>query len=183
MSRQTSTDARDDVALLLGSDHDLGAFYARHERPVLGYFLRRTGRPELAADLTAETFARVIESRSRFRAELGEPRAWLFAIARNVLTRSYDLGRVEDAARREVAMQPLVFEDGDLARIAEQSDELAIEALRLLPAGQAEAVKGRIVDELSYDELAAQLGCSPSVVRKRVSRGLRSLRSQLEGRR
>lgn len=183
MARGTQVEQRDDVALLLGSQVALGEFYERYERAVLGYFLRRTGRADLAADLTAETFARVIESRKRFRPELGEPRSWLFAIARNVLTRSYDLGRVEDAARREVAMQPVVLEDADLLRISEQSDELAVEALRLLPAEQAEAVKGRIVDELAYDTLAAQLGCSESVVRKRVSRGLRGLRAQLEGRR
>lgn len=171
------------MSLLLGSPAALGAFYERYERAVLGYFLRRTGRADLAADLAAETFARVIESRHRFHAELGEPRSWLFAIARNVLTRSYDLGRVEDAARREVAMQPLVFEDADLLRITEQSDDLAIEALRLLPPDQAQAVRGRIVDELAYDALAAQLGCSESVIRKRVSRGLRNLRAQLEDRR
>lgn len=172
-----------DVALLLGSAGELGAFYSRYERAILGYFLRRTGRAELAADLAAETFARVIEARHRFQPELGEPRSWLFAIARNVLTRSYDHGRVEDAARRAIAMQPLVLEDEDLARIVDASDDLALAALQLLPSEQAEAIEGRVIDELGYDELAARLNCSESVVRKRVSRGLKELRTHLEGRR
>jgi DNA-directed RNA polymerase specialized sigma24 family protein len=33
------------------------AFYDRHETAVVGYFTRRTGDPEVAADLTAEVFA------------------------------------------------------------------------------------------------------------------------------
>jgi DNA-directed RNA polymerase specialized sigma24 family protein len=41
-------------------------------------------------------------------------------------------------------------------------------------------VKGRVLHERSYDELALSLRCSQSVVRQRVSRGLRSLRQTLE---
>ncbi len=48
-----------------------------------------------------------------------------------------------------------------------------------LPALEREAVRWRVVDELGYDQIAAQLGCSAMVVRKRVSRGLRRLRDQL----
>ena len=49
------------------------AIYLRYREPVLGYFARRVGEPEVAADLMAETFARALvsyrtappESRSR----------------------------------------------------------------------------------------------------------------------
>lgn len=169
-----------DVELLLGPAAELAPFYARYERPVLGYFLRRTGRADLAADLTAEVFARVIESRGRFDPALGEPRSWLFAIARNVLTRSYDQGRVEDATRQALEFEPLVLADEALDAIEGAADELVGEALAVLPPEQAEAIRGRVLDERSYDDLADQLGCSPSVVRQRVSRGLRSLRTRME---
>lgn len=170
-----------DVDLLLGSPQDLGEFYRRYEPALMGYFLRRVQRAELAADLTAETFARVIETRSRFDPDLGAPRAWLYGIARNVLTRSFDRGRVEDAARVALAMVPLVLEDADLQRITDASEELALAALRDLPHEQVEAITGRVVEGLGYDELAGRMSCSESVVRKRVSRGLASLRSDLEG--
>jgi RNA polymerase sigma-70 factor (ECF subfamily) len=35
------------------------------------------------------------------------------------------------------------------------------------------------VDERPYDEIAAELRCSESVVRKRVSRGVQSIRAKL----
>jgi DNA-directed RNA polymerase specialized sigma24 family protein len=43
-----------------------GEFYARHESAVLGFMRRRTGDPELAADLTAETFAAALVSVRRY---------------------------------------------------------------------------------------------------------------------
>jgi RNA polymerase sigma factor (sigma-70 family) len=49
-----------------------------------------------------------------------------------------------------------------------------------LPAPQRDAVRARVVEGRGYEEIADELKCSPSVVRKRVSRGLRTMRSQME---
>lgn len=185
MARTKPSGAAADAELLAGDACAFGAFYRRHEDALLGYFLRRTQQPDLAADLTAESFARALAGRRGFDAERGEARGWLFGIARNVLASSLERGRVEDDARRRLAMEPLVLDDADLERIAgtpPAAAEAALAALAALPAEQAQAVTGRVVDELSYDELAARLDCSESVVRKRVSRGLKTLRTELEGR-
>ncbi|CAA9498672.1 MAG: hypothetical protein AVDCRST_MAG53-2278 [uncultured Solirubrobacteraceae bacterium] len=52
----------------------------------------------------------------------------------------------------------------------------------LLPQGQRHAVWARVVEEREYVDIARELRCSQSVVRKRVSRGLQGLRTQLEER-
>ncbi len=44
----------------------------------------------------------------------------------------------------------------------------------------AETFAAALEASARYDEIAADLSCSPSLVRKRVSRGLRRLRSDLE---
>jgi DNA-directed RNA polymerase specialized sigma24 family protein len=49
-----------------------------------------------------------------------------------------------------------------------------------LPADQRVAVEARIVDDRSYADIASEMRCSESVVRKRVSRGLATLREQIE---
>jgi RNA polymerase sigma-70 factor (ECF subfamily) len=41
------------------------------------------------------------------------------------------------------------------------------------------AIEAHHLEERGYAEIAAELQCSESVVRKRVSRGLASLRTQL----
>jgi RNA polymerase sigma-70 factor (ECF subfamily) len=171
---------RSDADLLRGDAHAFAAFYRRHEDAVLGYFLRRTRQADLAADLTAEAFARALAGRDRFDPARGDAGAWLFGIAHHLLVSSLEHGRVEDEARRRLGMQPLVLGDDDLARIERLDHAPASAALAALPADQRNAVAGRVVEELGYEELAARLDCSPGVVRQRVSRGLRALRARLE---
>jgi RNA polymerase sigma factor (sigma-70 family) len=171
----------DDAQLLAGDAEAFGVFYARHEDAVLAFFLRRVRRADLAADLTAETFAAALGSRRTHDPERGEARGWLFGIARNVLASSLRRGRVEDDARRRLGLERLVLDDAALARVEELVGAPALGALEELPPEQRAAVAGRVVEERSYEELAAALRCSESVVRQRVSRGLRTLRSRLEG--
>lgn len=101
----------EDEALLNGDAHAFAAFCRLHEDAVLGFFLRRTGKPELAADLTAETFARALEGRQRFDASIGDTGAWLFGIARHLFMRSLQNGLVDDSTRRRLGMEPLALDD------------------------------------------------------------------------
>lgn len=177
--------SRTDADLLAMTPADPDAFaelYRRHEREVLGYFMHWCRSPELAADLMAETFAAAFESAPRFRRELGEPRAWLFGIARHVLLRSIRRGRVEDRTRRRFGMAVLVIDDEALERVeAAASGKKAVAfALEGLSEVLREAVAGRVVDEREYRELAEVLQCSESVVRQRVRRGLAQMRDHLE---
>ena len=70
------------LASARGEPAAFGAFYRRHEDGVLGYFLARVGDEEVAADLTAETFAAALASAHRFRPRKTPASAWLFGIAR-----------------------------------------------------------------------------------------------------
>jgi RNA polymerase sigma factor (sigma-70 family) len=156
-----------------------GAFYRRHEDRMLSYFLARVGDPEVAADLTAETFAAALVSAHRFRPRREPAAAWLFGIARNTLAMSRRQGRVEARARRRLGMAPLVLTDELVERIGELDDK-ALELVNDLPADQQQALRARVIDERDYDDIAKDMRCSEAVVRKRVSRALGTLRTQLE---
>jgi RNA polymerase sigma-70 factor (ECF subfamily) len=164
------------------ADRDaFASFYGRYERPVAAFFVRAVGSGELAADLTAETFAEALSSARRFDPALGRASAWLFGIARHVLARSRERGRVEDRARRRLGLPPLALDDELIERIeAAGADMRALELLEGLPDDQRVALSARVVEELGYGEIAARLSCSESVVRKRVSRGLAALRVRLK---
>jgi RNA polymerase sigma factor (sigma-70 family) len=173
----------DDTVLLQSDAYAFAVFYRRHEDAVLGFFLRRTRSADLAADLAAETFARALEGRKRFDASVGDAGAWLFGIARNLLATSQQRGRVDDSVRRRLGMEPLLLDDEALARIDALDEDPALTALDGLPPDQRAAVVGRVIEEKGYADLAYQLRCSESVVRQRVSRGLRTLRNELEAER
>ena len=156
-----------------------GAFYRRHEDRVLSYFLARVGEPEVAADLTAETFAAALASSHRFRPRRKPAAAWLFGIARNNLAMSRRRGRVEARARRRLGMAPLALTDESVERIT-ALDRSALALVDALPGDQQDAVRARVIDEREYAEIAQDLRCSEAVVRKRVSRGLGTVRARME---
>lgn len=155
-------------------------FYERYSEEILGYFRRRTGDPDTALELTAETFSQAWVARDRFEdRHQGSGAPWLYGIARNVLLMSIRRG----ALKARTATRLGVLERLDLggagvaapeARWAEGADEL----LDSLPLSQQEALRLRIVDELTYDEVADALGTTRSTARMRVHRALTALRKQ-----
>jgi RNA polymerase sigma factor (sigma-70 family) len=185
MASLPHSSASDDELLSLTRDEPeaFGVFYDRFEVEVLGFFWRATRRADLAADLTAEVFAAALSSAAGFNPQLGTARAWLFGIARHELADAWRRGRVEDETRRRLGLEPLLLSDEALERIDELGARGSAGALRLLeglPEDQRLAVEGRVLEERDYEELAQRLACSQSVVRQRVSRGLRNIRKRLE---
>ena len=167
----------------VGNREEFTAFYRRYERPVLTYLARRVGDPQLAADLCAETFAAALVGAASYRPVHESAAPWLFGIARNVVSGSFRAGRVAAAARARLGMrEPLVLSDQDLERVEElaSSDASVLALLEDLPAAQRKALEARVLDELSYRDVARRLECSELVARKRVSRGLSTLRARLE---
>src|SRR5271166_5199686 len=167
-----------------GSSPDaFAAFYDRYEASVVGYFARRTGDPELAADLAAEVFAAALGASHRYRPETPSAAGWLFTIAHNKLLKSLRRGRVEADARRRLGIhEPIELAAGELERVESTAgaNGWVVELLDRLPPLQRDAIRARIVDERSYPDIAGELQTSELVVRKRVSRGLSRLRAEME---
>jgi RNA polymerase sigma-70 factor (ECF subfamily) len=152
---------------------DFTTLYREQARVVAGYFLRRVGDTEVAADLTAETFAAALAGVKRYDPTRGEPVEWLFGIAHHQLARYHRRGSVDDKARRRMRMERLELSDA----AAEQLEAEAM--LDHLPASERELVRARVIDERPYPELAAAAGVSEPAVRQRVSRALSRLRKEL----
>jgi len=175
------TTVRTDDALLAGGDPAaFERFYVRHAETLLGFFARRTRDPELAADLTAETFAAALAGRRRYRAEAGPASAWLYGIAMHKLTDAQRRGYAERRARKRLGMERLELDDDDYARIeslAEASGATAL--LEGLAPDQRDAVRAHVLEGRGYPEIAASLDTSETVVRKRVSRGLSAIRKRM----
>ena len=168
---------------LLGSDdpEDFGVFYDRHIRALLGYFARRTGDPEVAADLAAETFASALVARRRFRPGGAPAGAWLYTIAHRRLADYHRKGRVDDRLRRSLAMERRPVGDDDARMIRMLGDDTATTLLAALPGDQRDAIAAHVVGDRGYGEVAVELHLTEAAVRQRVSRGLRTLRRRIGG--
>lgn len=168
------------LRLSASSEDAFSVFYRRYERLVAGWLMRQTGRPELAADLTAEVFAGAYLGAARFR-DSGEPAgAWLVGIARHKLLHSWRRDRTEASARRRLAMAHVELCDESLAAIERLGSCRLVELLDGLPVDQRDAVRARVIDELDYEQVASIARVSPAAARKRVSRGLAAMRRQFD---
>ena len=169
----------DEDLLASGQPEHFGCFYQRHVREVLGYMMRRTGDPEAAADLTAETFAAAIVARRRFRPGVAPAGAWLLTIAHRKLVDYQRRGFAEERARRRLAMERRPLAEEDTALIRALGEDVTLDRWKELPADQRTAIQARVLDERPYQDIASELGTSETAVRMRVSRGLASLRGRL----
>lgn len=179
-----------DGELLRRAGRDVDAFdvlYRRHETIVAGYLVRRTRDPELAADLTSETFATALLNAKRFRDDGQPATAWLVGIARHLLMRTWERGATERRALERLGAQREERADDTLDRVAalaasDDPQNPLSRALAALPPDQREAIEAHVFDERSYAEVADDLGVPAATVRQRVSRGLTRMRTTLNGR-
>lgn len=160
-----------------------GLFYDRHHLTLLGALRHRVGSIEVALDLTAEVFATALERCEHFADHgPGSAKAWLFGIARFKLIDRYRDGAAEDRARKRLGMPQLTVDDVELdaleARLAAEQTGIR-DALDALPSDEHDAIRARVVDDDAYPAIAERFSVSESVVRQRVSRGLRRLRTNL----
>lgn len=165
---------------------ELTRLYERHARSLLVFFQRRVDDPELAVDLMSDTFTLALERAPQFRGETDEQLSgWLWSIAQSVLRENE---RRDESARRgarRLGRERRALTDREIERIEELA---ATEPLRRavarsldrLPAEQREAVRLRVVEGLSYSQVATHLGLTPSGTRTRVTRAMRHLRGMLE---
>jgi RNA polymerase sigma-70 factor (ECF subfamily) len=160
---------------------DVAELYDELSKRLLVYFTRRTYDGEAALDLTAETFARALAGRRKYRGTThAEAQGFGWGIARNVLGEFFERGRVEQRALKRLNLKAPVATDDEIARIEELAElgdlRAAVQqALDDLQADQREALNLRIVQELDYATIARRLNVSEQTARARVSRGLKRL--------
>jgi RNA polymerase sigma-70 factor (ECF subfamily) len=156
-------------------------FYRQYVEAVQRFVARRVDDPYLAADLTADVFVAVIDSAGSYRRGRGEPVAWLFGIARNVVADEHRRKAKERHTAARIRGRELVDQD-DLAALHEQIDSAAAARglyrdLALLPAGERAVLELVALDDLSVSEAGKALGIGSVAARVRLHRARRRLQS------
>ena len=167
----------------MGAERDLwedfGAFYRSELDVVLAFCFRRTGDPERAADLAAEVFAAALIARRGYRPDRGPVRQWVLGIAANKVADALRRDHVERHAQQQLGIPEISWSGEDLDRVLSTADRSFQDLLEALPSDQQAAVRARVLNELTYPEIARASGVSEQSARKRVSRGLATMRRRL----
>ena len=147
---------------------------ASHYEDVYRFAYRMSGNQGDAEDLTQQTFLTACRKLSQLR-DLSKGRSWLFTIVRNVFLKSLKHNDVELSTFEE----SIVAVD-EPHHLNLDFDEEALEiALRNLPETYRTPILLYYFEEIGYKEIAEMLEVPIGTVMSRLSRGKKSLRSQL----
>jgi RNA polymerase sigma factor (sigma-70 family) len=131
--------------------------------------------------VVGEVFLRAVRALERFEGDRRAFRAWMFALARNVVIDEHR--RV--FRRRTVPLPPDVLAELGPTQDAEEEAIRALAEARVrraiagLTAEQRDVLLFRILGDLTIDEVAAALGKRPGAVKALQARGLDRLRRDL----
>lgn len=191
--------AADIAAARRGDPRAVDSLFARNLPPLVAFIRSRAGKAvaarESAVDIAQSVFREVLQDVDKIELK-GEAafKNWLFMQAtRKVLDRAKFLQR----ERRNVAREVELPEAGPAAdamlacyaSIATPSQHAAAReelarfeaAVQQLPEAQRDAVTMSRLMNLSYPQIAEQMGMTESAVRGLVARGLAALSSHLDG--
>ena len=160
---------------------DQGAFtaiYERYSAAIYRYIYFRVGEAELAEDLQAEVFLRMLEGLHRYEDRGWPISAWLYRIARD---------RTIDIMRRRRNRQHVPLEawggscDGPENSVGAQLEyEELNRTLNDLTDEQRQVIQMRFMGEMSIQEVASKLGRTEGSVKALQHRGLQSLARRLQ---
>jgi len=166
----------------------------KYQSRIFNIILKMCGNPDDAAELTQETFVKVIESIDKFKGR-SSFYTWLFRIAVNltlnycqrharIATRSLDAQETEPDGTAESLLRDFLSDDrvADPAMVAQSRElcDLAMESLLKLEEPQRAVIALRDIEGMNYNEIADVLNIEVGTVRSRLSRARSNLREILE---
>jgi RNA polymerase sigma-70 factor (ECF subfamily) len=155
-------------------------WYEAYGAPVYNYFRFHVPLPDVAEDLTAETFLKVVRAVDRFDPSRGTAKAWILTVARNVLSdwrrrarlRQYvALGTMHDLIYEAPSPEERLLREEEIGRL--------LDAVATLGETDRELIGLRYGSGLDTAEVAQILGTSEGSVRTRLWRALGKLRGVL----
>lgn len=149
--------------------HTVEVLYNAHHSWLNSWLRRKLGCPDSAADLTQDTFMRVLTTRNP--QPVLEPRAFLTTIAKRVLFNHYRRQDLERAYLDTLAQIPeqVAPSEEERAIILQTLTELD-QLLDGLPRAVKQAFLLAQVDGLTYNEIARELGISLATVKRHLNK-------------
>ena len=160
-----------------------GRLYDTYYQPVFGFLYSRTGRSEVAKDLTSETFFQALKNLHRYKSRPGASfKSWLFAIAVAQIgnyyrSRSRFLEVTTDEAPEIIAhddFRPDAYRMGEM-RLSFRTNRVAAahdEQTQSTTSGYFDLA---LLPHMSVPEIAATLHMKEGTIKSHIHRALKKL--------
>ena len=148
---------------------DFERIYDDHAAALLSFLEYRTGNLELARDVHADTFERVLRTRWRFDPRKGSQKTWLYTIAMNVLRDQARRRAAETRAMERVSAGGGPSADWDESERLNDRDAVR-RGLATLPDDEREAIALYYGADLSVAEIARVTGTRATTIKGRLHR-------------
>lgn len=150
------------------------SLYVAHQPWLLGWLRRRMGNACDAADLSQDTWVRLIVSR-RLPQQQEEPRAYLVQIAKGLVVDLLRRRRLEAAYLEALALLPESFAPSPQERAIALQTLVRVDAvLDALPPRVREVFMLSQFEGLTYAEIAPRVGAAERTVRKHMRDALQA---------
>lgn len=189
--RMAAGDSEEEVSLLhrvaAGDPQSFGQLYERFSGVLFSTALRVLNDAEAAEDVRQEVFLQIWEKAPLYDAGRGKPLTWAMTLTRNRaidrLRSAQRRVRLGEDLKREISLE-LTSDDGSSSKAAEFTDRKTFVQLALgkLSADQRTALELAFFNGMTQSEIAERIGKPLGTVKARIRRGLKRLRSLLEGR-
>jgi RNA polymerase sigma factor (sigma-70 family) len=169
--RATCTDAAL-IQLSLAESERFATVFDRHAAEIYRYLAGRLG-PDVADDVTAETFLTAFRKRAQYDLDRADARPWLYGIATRLISdhRRTERRRARALARAPVAGPPEPFEDATAERLtAERMIRALAGALGTLSAADRDLLLLVAWTDLTYGDIGQALGIATGTVASRLHR-------------
>lgn len=159
----------------------LAAIYDRYEAKIFSYVFHRVGDANVAQDLTAQVFLRMLEAIQHEQAWRSSFSGWLYRIAHNLVIDHYrSRGRTNQVSFEDTPMLVATTQDPFAAAETQWTAEALRTAINRLTEEQAQIVTLRFLEGLSIADVAAATGKTEGAVKALQYRAVMSLRRLLE---
>lgn len=164
-----------------GDKSAITELYQQYKPEIYRYLYYKVGKAQLAEDLTADVFIRVLENLHQYQPRTAPFQAWVFRIARNLTIDHY---RRMNTRNHLYLNESLPSEQGDPEAAADRSltvNQLQ-HALRRLTDDQSDVIILRFIADMPIKQVAQALNKSESAVKALQARGLEALQRILRQR-
>lgn len=157
---------------------ELEKFIDCYQNKLVHHAFFKLGEKEEAEDLVQDVIIKLYRDRTKY-SEIENPPSFFFKAVSNACTDKLRARKINQSHVENYSLIHLngISKDSSMNLIEKEEYKRVSEILSQIPTEQAEVIHHRVIDEMSFVEIAKILEVSPTTVKSRFKYGINKLKS------